>query len=167
MLAIRNVLAAVFFALVLAGGALQTAPAGCVVAGADLPAALAEAQAAPARCLEIPAGVYPVGAPSNGAWLNVDADNLAISGAGAGKTIVQITAPLTLTQDMAIVRLFGVGQSIRDLTIDMGAGHTGAGSLLGISVYGSGGIGPHVGRGLRATIERVELTGGYSANGSS
>jgi DNA-directed RNA polymerase subunit A' len=64
---------------------------------------------------------------------------------------------------MAIVRLFGVGQSIRDLTIDMGAGHTGAGSLLGISVYGSGGIGPHVGRGLRATIERVELTGGYSA----
>ncbi len=143
----------------------QGAPA-CVVSSSDVAASLVTAQADPSHCLDIPAGVYSVGAATNGAWLNATADNLEIKGAGEGKTILSITQPLTLTADLAVIRLFGVGQRVHDLTLNLGTGHSGSGSLGGISVYGSGGIGSFVGRAERAQIDHIEITGGYSANGS-
>jgi parallel beta helix pectate lyase-like protein len=161
---IKFLLAFILFLPLVASSAQQPQGA-CVVAGTDVPAALAEAQAG-ARCLELPAGIYSVGAPVAGAWLNADADNLEVRGAGEGKTVLQITSPLTLTQDMAVLRLFGVGQRVHDLTIQLSSGHSGAGSLAGISVYGSGALGTYQGRAERATIERVEVIGGYSATGA-
>ena len=145
----------------LLGGA-QASPSGCMVAGADVAASLAGAT----TCLDIPAGVYAIGPGTGGAWLNAPQDGLEIRGAGMGLTVLRITSPLTLTSDMAALRLFGVAQQVHDLTIDLGGGHSGAGSLAGISVYGSGAQGAYVGRAERATIERVEVLGGYSATGA-
>lgn len=139
----------------------RQSPPACVSSGADVAASLASAT----TCIEIPAGVYSVGVATSGAWLNAAADNLEIRGEGQGVTILRITAPLTLTSDLAVLRLFGVGQHVHDLTIDLGTGHSGTGSLAGISVYGSGAA-AYAGRAERATIERVEVTGGYSGNGS-
>lgn len=158
---IRLILAILF---ILIAPVAQPAPA-CVVATADLVTSLGIAQAGP-RCLDIPAGVYSVGAATSGAWLNATADNLEIRGAGEGKTILQVTTPLTLTAEFAVVRLFGIGQHVHDLTINLGSGHHGTGNLDGISIYGNGGQGSFVGRAERALIERVEVTGGYSADGS-
>ena len=103
---------------------------GCALSsGLDIPADLAVAQAG-SRCLEISAGTFPIGTPTAGAWLNVTADGMEIRGAGMEKTVLRITQPLTLTADMAVIRLFGVGQHVHDLTIDLGHGHSGAGNLF-------------------------------------
>ena len=144
---------------------VQQSTLACVTATSDLVASMADAQAGP-RCLDIPAGVYSIGAATSGAWLNATVDNLEIKGAGAGKTILQITQPLTLTQDFVVLRLFGVNQHVHDLTVQLGTGHTGTGSIGGIVIYGSGGIAAFAGRAERAEIDHVEITGGYSANGS-
>lgn len=166
MLLKRALLLIVFLPLL--GEMAQPSSTGCTDASqyTDVPSALAQAEASTSKCLYLPTGMYPVGSPTSGAWLNATADRLEIRGDGEGKSILRITSPLTLTSDLAVLRLFGVGQSVHDLTIDLGVGHTGAGNLAGISIYGSGGQGSFAGRAERSTIERVEVFGGYTATGA-
>ena len=139
----------IFLAFVLAP--TQQAPAGCAVASSDLQASLATAGA----CLDIPAGVYTLS--GQGALLSATADNLTIHGAGVGQTVIKVTDGLTLTQDLVVLRLLGKGQRVSDLTIDLGSGHSGPWGTFGISVYTPA---------ERATIERVEVLGGYTTDGA-
>lgn len=141
--------------LIFATSALQAPTSGCVVAGADLPAALAEAQAAPARCLEIPAGEYVVPAYSSD-WLLVTADGFDLYGAGEGITTIRVTDGLTLTRDLHVITLKGANQHVHDLTIrngDAAAGPAGVGGVL-IGDTSSGAI-----------VDRVEFTGGLTTRG--
>lgn len=116
---------------------------GCTEAGADVPAALAAAQASPARCLSIPAGVYAIPA---GLLINVP--NVTITGAGMGATILETTMPAP-TLPLYAVRITGAGATLSDLTI------RGAQSATsGVKVEASG-----------ATLMRIEVTGAFSAAG--
>lgn len=139
----------VLIPFVLATSALQ-APTGCATAGADLAVSLASAGA----CLEIPAGVYTLA--GQGVLLSSSTDNLTIHGAGMGQTIIR-TEGVTLTQDLIALRLLGRNQRVSDLTIDLGASHSGPWGTFGISVYDVA---------ERTSIERVEVTGGYSSDGA-
>lgn len=151
---IRFILAIILSIITVFAPKAQPAPA-CVVAVADLVASLAQAEAGP-RCLDIPAGVYSV-APAAGTFLNATADNLEIRGAGVGKTIIQTTG-VPLTGGLNIIQLHGANQRIHDLTIQIGAGYSGAYGVYGISIYDEA---------TYPLIERVEVSGGYTPNGSA
>lgn len=148
----RLILAIIY--VILLAPVVQTPPA-CLFATSDLVADLALAQAGP-RCLDIPAGVYTISSAA-GSYLNATADQLEIRGAGIGKTILQ-TQGVTLTNNLQILMLHGVHQRIHDLTIQIGAGYSGAYAITGISIYDEA---------TGATIERVEISGGYTPNGSN
>lgn len=140
----------VFIAMALAAPLAQPST-GCTVAGADLPAALATAQASAARCLDIPAGTYSV-TPGT---LLVDADGLVITGAGMGRTVLQTPDGYAVTTRMFVLRLNGAHQSVSGLTIQGGASMTGTQALLGISIDTGASF---------AHVQRVEITGMYGGN---
>lgn len=123
----------------------------CVISdGSNIPADLAAAQTGP-RCMEIAAGTFTI-APTSGAWLNVTADTMNIHGAGIGKTIIQTTG-VTLTSNLTLIQLHGAYQRVSDLTIQIGTGYSGTGSLAAINAYTES---------TYPTIERVEVSGGYN-----
>lgn len=134
---------------------VQSAGACVFSDGANIPADLATAQAG-SKCLSIAAGVFTI-SPAGGSWLNETANNLDVHGAGIGKTILQTTG-VTLTNNLQLMQLHGAGQRIHDLTIQIGAGYTGPYGVYGISVYDEA---------TGSTIERVEISGGYTSNGSN
>lgn len=131
-------------------------PAGCVVSsGTNIPADLATAEAG-SRCLEIPAGTYAI-SPAGGEWLNVTADGMEIRGSGIGKTIIQ-TQGVTLTASLYLIQLHGKNQHVHDLTIQIGTGYSGSSEVGGVRAYVEA---------EHSLIERVEVSGGYSGNGSN
>lgn len=132
----------------------QSAPA-CLVATSDLVTSLADAQAGP-RCLDIPAGTYAV--PNGGWWLNVTVPNVEIRGAGEGKTILQVTNGYTLTTDLVPIRLAAPNAYVHDLTIQIGTGYHGTNGIGGILIDQAA---------THARVERVEVAGGYTGNGSN
>jgi hypothetical protein len=147
---IRRTIAALIIMLPL----LFAQPAtGCTVAGADLAVSLASAS----TCLDIPAGEYVLSG-SGGSLLQTSIANLDIAGAGMGRTIVRVTGTMTLTSDLLVWRLLGVGQHLHDLTVQTD----------GAGIHGPWGVGAvSVGlEGERITIERVEVVGGYSSDGA-
>lgn len=126
---------------------------GCVVSsGVDIPADLATAQAG-SRCLELPAGTYPI-TPASGDWLGVTVANVEIRGAGIGKTIIQ-TQPITLTGHLYLIASRAANTHIRDLTIQIGIGYSGNYEIGGVLI-GEGAT--------RGRVERVEVAGGYAGN---
>lgn len=129
--------------------------AGCVVSGSDVAVALVEAQQT-SRCLEIPQGTYSI-SPSAGDWLSVTVANVEIRGAGQGKTIIQ-TSGITLTNNLYLIALRAPGAHIHDLSLVIGTGYH--------STYEVGGILASVGA-LHSTIERIEISGGYTGNGGN
>lgn len=148
----KHTIAILIILLPLILGGAQTAPGGCTVAGSDLAAAVASATV----CLEIPAGDYTLSG-SGGVLLQTSAPNLDIGGAGIGQTVIHVTGGVALTQDLIALRLLGAGQRVHDLTIAFGTGYAGPWGTGGISVYTPA---------ERVTIERVEITGGYSGDGA-
>lgn len=132
------------------------AGAGCVVSsGVDIPADLVQAEST-SRCLELPVGTFAI-QPSGGEWLNVTADGMEIRGAGIGKTIIQ-TSGITLTSSLYIIQLHGKNQHVHDLTIAIGTGYSGVSEVGGVRAYVEA---------EHSLIERVEVVGGYSGNGSN
>lgn len=115
-------LSTILIPLVLGGAALQTPPAACVIAGADVPAALAEAQAG-SRCLELPAGEYAV-TQTAGNWLNITVDDVELRGAGVGKTVIRMAETVTLTGNFAFIRTVAARTWVHDLAI-VNAAHAG------------------------------------------
>lgn len=131
-------------------------PAGCVVSsGTNIPADLATAEAG-SRCLELPAGTFTV-SPASGSYLNATADGLTIRGAGIGRTIIQAQG-ITLTNHLTLIQLHGARQRVSDLTIQIGVGYSGAFGVVAVNAYTEA---------TAPTIERVEITGGYSGDGGA
>jgi hypothetical protein len=133
----------------------QTMPACVSSDGSNIPADLATAQVG-SRCLEIPQGTYTI-SPTSGEWLNVIADGMELRGAGMGKTIIQTTG-ITLTSSLYLIQLRGKNQHVSDLTIQIGSGYTGNYEIGGVRAYVEA---------EHSLIERVEVSGGYSGNGSN
>jgi Right handed beta helix region len=131
----------------------------CLVAGSDIAASLADAQAGP-RCLELPAGVYTLPLQSQGVYFPITVDNLEIRGAGVGKTIIQ-TQSITLTNHLIVFRTTAKATYIHDLTIQIGAGTTSppntAYSTYPVSAY-IGATTPH--------FARLDISGTYGGMGA-
>lgn len=159
----RSFIAALLFSIIflplLASSAQTLNSDGCVVASdyADVPSALTASQATPARCLRIPAGEY-VASLTSGNWAAMTADHLDVRGAGEGLTTIRLTDGITLTNNLYLFRLLGVDQHLSDLTIRIGVGYHGTYEIGGVSVYDSA---------SQATIDHIEVIGGYSGNGAN
>jgi len=143
----------------------QAPAAGCTNAAdyATLPAALAVAQAAPARCLHIPAGTYTLSG-TGGALLDVMANDVEIGGDGAGKTVLKTTDTITLTGHLWLIRTTVARTFIHDLSLAGGTNMTApAGSAFPfIAVYaGAGATAPHL-----AHLDISNVYGEGAAGGS-
>jgi hypothetical protein len=130
---------------------ILAASAQCFTASPDLLASLNQAQAT-THCMTIPEGNYTLTDT-----LNLTADDFTLSGAGMGKTTIT-TIGKPLAGDLNIIGLSGARQSVSDLSIAVGSGYSGLGAVGAIAIHPSA---------IYATIERVEVSGGFGGNVSN
>lgn len=99
---------------------------GSTDATAQLAADIATAAAAGHRRLYLPAGTYKIQRTTAGNVLAIAADNFELFGDGPGKTILKWADNLTFSSSVDIITIAfsGAHQSIHDLTLNGGTGHT-------------------------------------------
>lgn len=131
-------------------------PSGCVSStGVDIAADLAVAEAG-SRCLHIPAGDYTIQAGA----LQSGVSSLLIYGDGMGRTILHLPDNEIVSAPLAVIKLTGANQTVRDLSIAGGLTPTGSSIRYGISI-GQGATGAHIQR-----VEVSAIYGGTTAGGS-